>query len=275
MAVPRTSVEAPATTDQPPRRDGLSLQTLITAAVASGVAAIIVSHLWDKGTIAASAMTPVIVAIVSEGLKKPVQSDLVRGSVRAASSTIARPRSGRTPTVIAPPRGSLDEELRQREEGLDAGPVRVYSTGSNRRSPLSLDSPRRQLHLKLAVITGLVAFVIAAAALTLPELIFGGSVTGGHRTTTYFGGGTSSKDEKKAKDSDSSGGSSSSSSQDQDSPDSTTPKSPSDSGSDQPSDTTPSSPDQTAPTETQPPTSESTTPQAPATPSTPTPTPTP
>ena len=67
---------------------------------------------------------------------------------------------------MAPPTPSLDEGLRQREEGVEAGPVRVYSSGANKR-PRSLNgdagsSPFRQLHLKLAVITGLVAFLIAA-----------------------------------------------------------------------------------------------------------------
>jgi hypothetical protein len=63
----------------------------------------------------------------------------------------------------------------------------VYSSGSNR----VLAKPgRRRLHLKIAVVTGLVGFLIAAAVLTLPELIFGGSVTGGKRDTTYFGGGS-------------------------------------------------------------------------------------
>jgi hypothetical protein len=188
------------------------VQTLIIAALASGIAAIVVSQLWEKGTIIASAMTPVVVAIASELLRKPVQSERVRSGVRSVSSaarpsSYARPRSGRTPNVMAPPTPTVDEGMRQREEGVEPGPVRVYSSGSNKR-PRSLNgtSPRRRLHLKVAVVTGLIAFLIAAAVLTLPELIFGGSVTGGGRNTTVFGGGKDTSKTDESKDSESTDG---------------------------------------------------------------------
>jgi hypothetical protein len=285
VAVPRTSVEPPRTEVEPPRqKEGLKVQTLVIAAVASGTAAIVVSYVWNKGTIIASAMTPVVVAIVSDLLRKPVESERLRSGFRSVSSvarpsSYARPQSGRTPKVMAPPTPGIDEGRRQREEGVEAGPVRVYSSGSNRR-PRSLNgssgagSPHRRVRLKVAVITGLVAFLIAAAALTLPELIFGGSVGGGGRSTTVFGGGGSSSSKSDKNDSKSNDGNSNGSSSDgnQDS------TSPSGSG-DQPSQGSGS--DQTTPStqQTTPPTSQSTTPapapspapQAPA----PVPTPTP
>jgi hypothetical protein len=205
-------VAAPRTTAEPPvqvqvKNEGLSMQTLVIAAVASGVAAIVVSRIWDKGTIVASAMTPVVVAIVSEMLRKPIESEVVRrpvravGSVRASRSTWrrgeARPPSGRTPNVMAPPPAGVEEGLRHRQEGVEPGPVKVYSSGSDR----VLAKPgRRRLHLKIAVVTGLVGFLIAAAALTLPELIFGGSVTGGKRDTTYFGGGSQTQKKDQSQD---------------------------------------------------------------------------
>src|SRR5689334_17597993 len=52
---------------------GLSIQTLLISALAAVAAATIVPMLWEKGTIIATAMTPVIVALVSEGLRRPVQ----------------------------------------------------------------------------------------------------------------------------------------------------------------------------------------------------------
>ena len=192
MASPRTSAEPQRSEIREPR-EGLSVQTLIIAAISSGIAAIVVSHVWERGTILASAMTPVIVALVSEALKKPVQSERLRSGVRSVSS---RPRSGRTPTVLAPPAPGIDEGLRQRDEGREAGPVRVYSSGSNRRG----GGPRRRLHPRVAVATGLIAFLIAAAALTLPELLFGGSVGGGDRSTTYFGGGEKASERGEAQD---------------------------------------------------------------------------
>ena len=215
MAVPRTSVEPPRTEVEPQEKEGLSVQTLMIAALASGIAAIIVSQFWESGTIFASAMTPVVVAVASELLRKPVESERLRSGVRSVSSSasFARPRSGRTPSVMAPPTPGVDEGLRRREEGVEPGPVRVYSSGTNK-SPRSLPtngdgrgrSPRRRLHLKVAVITGLIAFLIAAAVLTLPELIFGSSVTGGGRNTTYFGGGSNTEKKKDSKDSESTDG---------------------------------------------------------------------
>ena len=92
---------------------------------------------------------------------------------------------------MAPPPPSVDEGLRQRDEGVEAGQVRVYSSGTNRRpGPAHGTAPRRRPRLTIAVITGLVAFLIAAAALTLPELIFGGSVSGG----SVSGGDAGSRD---------------------------------------------------------------------------------
>ena len=48
---------------------------------------------------------------------------------------------------------------------------------------------RRGTHWRLAVITGLVAFVVAVLVITLPELVLGGAV-GGKGGTTVFGGGS-------------------------------------------------------------------------------------
>jgi hypothetical protein len=278
VAVPRTSVEPPRTEVEPPK-EGLSVQTLVIAATASAIAAVVVSHFWRQGTIWFSAMTPVVVALVSEGLRKPVQSERLRSGVRNVSSaakppSFARPRSGRTPNVMAPPTPGVDEGLQQREEGVEAGPVRVYSSGSNKR-PRSLNgasgaggSRFSRAHVRIAVITGLVAFLIAAAVLTLPELIFGGSVTGGGRHTTYFGGSkTSDKGESQDSGSDNQSGEPS---QDQDS------TSPSDSGEQPNQDSGGDQPDATTQETTPPPTSQNTTPSptptpAPSTPQTPTP----
>ena len=212
MAAPRTTAEPP--TQAAPRSEGLSAQTLIVAAVSSAIAAIVVSRFWEQGTIIASAMTPVIVALVSEALRKPIQSERVRRPVRAASSSAsrvprtsqreeARPPSGRTPNVIAPPPPGIDDGLRLREEGVEPGPVKVYSSGSHRRPGGDGGGGRGSRRLKVAVVTGLIAFLIAAVALTLPELIFGGSVSGGKRETTYFGGGESSRERGESQDGDS------------------------------------------------------------------------
>jgi hypothetical protein len=182
-------------------KEGLSLQTLVVAAVASGVAAVLVSHVWKDGTVLAAAMTPVLVSVLKEILQRPIESDVVRrsasrvGSVavapakRVASTAGAtRTRSGPRPVEPAPGNGNV----------VHAGPRRTYgSSGREQR--------RRRLtptQLRLAIVTGVLAFVVAVAALTLPELLFGGAVSSGHRTTIFGGGSSGSSSDKKDKQKD-------------------------------------------------------------------------
>src|SRR4051812_49992364 len=75
--------------DEPEQKSGsgLSIQTLLISAAAAVAAATIVPLIWERGTIIATAMTPVIVALVSEGLRKPVET------VSAVAPRVAR-RSG-------------------------------------------------------------------------------------------------------------------------------------------------------------------------------------
>src|SRR5919199_1770016 len=52
---------------------GLSLQTLLISSLAAAAAATVVPMFWEQGTLIATAMTPVVVALVSEGLRRPVE----------------------------------------------------------------------------------------------------------------------------------------------------------------------------------------------------------
>lgn len=179
--------------------EGLSLQTLVIAAVASGVAAVLVSHFWKSGTVVAAAMTPVIVSILKEALQRPIQSDVVRRSATSARRVVAggaaartetaRRRSPAVGTVPTPPPSygnGANGELTQGDVLL-THPRRTYGGGDGVRRFALRGRP-----LKLAIVTGLLAFVVALVAITLPELVFGGAVTSGHRTT-FFGGHTSAQ----------------------------------------------------------------------------------
>lgn len=171
--------------------EGLSLQTLVIAAIASGIAAVVVSHLWSGGTVLAAAMTPVIVTIVKELLTRPMESEMVRKPVaqvgRIASERLSVPaRRGPRGTVVKPPPPPPPHTDGAYSDGAQFTPIRTYGKPS-----------RRRVHLKLALVTGLLAFVIAVAALTLPELIFGGAVSSGN-STTFFGGGSSSTNKSKS-----------------------------------------------------------------------------
>ena len=135
--------------------------TLIIAAVASVVAAVVVSHLWQSGTLWATAMTPVVVALVKEGLERPAH------------------RLGEV--TVAPRRRHPDEVV---VEEVEPGPLpsaRPRPAGYRRYGV-------QRKHYKLAIVTGLLAFVLGALILTVPELVAGRSITHGGNETTLFKG---------------------------------------------------------------------------------------
>ena len=132
-------------------------------------AAIVVSHFWRGGTPIAAAATPVIVALASELYRRPAERITQLGSRATAVRDRERVLTG-PPPPSEPPRAEVPE---------GPGAIRVY------RSP----SSRRRFHAKVVAATAAVAFVIAVAVLTLPELVFGGSLAS-HGRTTFFGGST-------------------------------------------------------------------------------------
>jgi hypothetical protein len=166
---PRSPAPQPV---EPPARGGLDVTTLVAAAVASVVAATVVSRLWQAGTVWATAMTPVIVALVKEAVERPAKR-VSSIATRAAAPPLARATRAVAeppPEAYAPPPPVVGPD-----PGLSE--MRVYrrerATGR---------------HWKLAIATGLLACVIAVAAMTLPELVAGRSVVSGSHHTTIFGG---------------------------------------------------------------------------------------
>jgi hypothetical protein len=147
----------------------LSPQTLVVASLASLTAAIVTSHFWRGGTPITAAITPVIVALASELYRRPAERITKLGT----KGTAVRPRE-RQRVVSGPPQPAGRTEI---PEG--PGQIRVYRTPSN----------RRRFQAKVVVVTAVVAFAIATAILTLPELVFGGSLAS-HARTTFFGGST-------------------------------------------------------------------------------------
>jgi len=181
--------------------EGLSLQTLVIAALAAGCAAVLTSYLWQRGTLISAAMTPVIVAVVSEVLKRPATT-MRRAARTARTPTPARRERSRERVPLAhgagagsPAEGPSRELPAPHEPAAPMSSYKVYrSEGAAR--------PRfGRIHWKIVFATAGAAFVIAVAALTLPELLFGSSV-GGSQSTTFFGGtsrshSTSTKDKTK------------------------------------------------------------------------------
>jgi hypothetical protein len=159
------------TTSAPPRGgSGFHLGTLIVAAISAVVAATVVSRLWQPGTVMATAMTPVLVTLVKEALERPARRvSSIAG--RSAAVPVAPPEPEARPEPI----GSPPAVVVTHDEGLT--PMRVYR-------------PERRVRRrwKLALATGLLAFLIAVAAMTLPELVAGRSVVSAKHDTTIFGG---------------------------------------------------------------------------------------
>jgi hypothetical protein len=136
--------------------------TLGIAAVSAVVAAVVVGKIWANGTLWATAMTPVIVALVKEALERPAQ--------RIGDVSVV-PRRQRSDELVV-------EELEPPpfEPGAPPEPAGYRTYGIRRK------------HWKLAIVTGLLAFVVAALVLTVPELVAGRSITSGGRATTLFHG---------------------------------------------------------------------------------------
>jgi hypothetical protein len=164
---------------------GLDLTTLLLSAVASAVAAYVTAQIWAPGALASAAMSPVIVALVKEGLRKP--TEVVTAVVPTRTG-----RRGDTRDSVALP-DDLSEHLEAGAPppfpppvpGAETGPVSIYSTRS------------RRLRWRLAVLTGLLGFVVCVVVYTVPEVIAGGSIgRPGHSTTFFSGSNHSNKSSK-------------------------------------------------------------------------------
>src|SRR5664279_1776885 len=57
-----------------PPRSGISPETLIIASAASAAASFAVARIWGPGTLLGAAAAPVIVALVSETLRRPMKT---------------------------------------------------------------------------------------------------------------------------------------------------------------------------------------------------------
>ena len=172
----------------------LSLRTLVFASVGSATAAIVTSQFWTAGTPIAAAMTPVIVALVSEMLHRPTE----RIAQRLTTETSVLRETDALPEAAGAGPPPKEEERRPRPAreapgapGPRAEPeFRVYRSGG------AGSAGARNLPWKLILSTAAIAFAIAVAVLTLPELVTGESLFGGDRDTTVFGGRQHKKDKK-------------------------------------------------------------------------------
>jgi hypothetical protein len=181
--------------DRKQAQGGLSVSTLMIASASSLVAAVVVSKLWGGGTLIGAALTPVIVAVVSEGLRKPAT---VVATVRTRATPVYDPvQEGR--------RGLAEGDLsRARPAAAGAQPQRrVHRAGPTVPAAAAAASraapARSRRRLMLAVATGLAAFVVAGVVLTGSELVLGNSVVSSSKRTTYIPVKTKKTDAEKTK----------------------------------------------------------------------------
>jgi hypothetical protein len=152
---------------------GLSLQTLLISSLAAVAAAILVPMFWAKGSLIATAFTPIIVAVTSELLNRPASAiKTVAPRVTRRTATGAAVRS-RQPTGVGA-RGAGPEQLPPDRDD----PFGLYAA----------KRPRRR-RLKVALATGLLAFVIGAGVVTASEVaVFKHSIGQPNRSTGLLGG---------------------------------------------------------------------------------------
>lgn len=163
---------------------GIDVRTLFITACASAGAAYTCSKLWAPGTLASAAFTPVIVALIKQALDKPTEvvarAVPVKGVVRSARAPGSEPLTELQPPNAGAAAGAPPSPLAHEDPT-----ARVAQPGE-----IQYHAARRGLRgWRLAVVTGLLGFLIAAVVLTVPELVAGRSATDGGRDTTIFGGG--------------------------------------------------------------------------------------
>ena len=156
---------------------GISVTTILIASASAATAAIVVPLIWSGGGVVAAAITPVIVTLVSESLKHPVE--------KVADPGVWR----RTPqgTAVRQPTGRDFDPLDPEEERIEVDPDRTDD-------PFGLREPERgsgfftRKKVTIALLTGAIAFGIAAVVVTAGELTFGDKT---RPSQTRFWGGSS------------------------------------------------------------------------------------
>jgi hypothetical protein len=158
---------------------GIDLRTLLIASVASAVAAIVVSRIWASGTPIAAAMTPVLVTLLKEVLDRPTAAVAARvtAQTRALPHTDVREpvparvadrmRGTEDPARTKPPSGRDRPDRSTGGNGRDPDEIRVY------RSQPAPGRIAQRINPKVAIVTGLLAFVIAGLVITGAQVLAG------------------------------------------------------------------------------------------------------
>jgi hypothetical protein len=161
----------------------VNLRTLAIASAASATAAVVTSRLWIAGTWIAAALTPVLVALISEMLHRPTEKIAQR--LTTERDALIREQA---PVELAPDQVPPAAPVRDPAPMPESG-VRVYRSAA---------TPGRRGKIAIGAVlgTGGLALLIAVVALTVPELLAGGAIVKGEGKTTLFSGKTKSSAEE-------------------------------------------------------------------------------
>jgi hypothetical protein len=160
--------------DKARTQSGLSIKTLLIAGAASATAAYVVPLFWKPGTVFAAAMTPVIVTVVSELLKRPADT---------VSKVVPRKTTGGAVVFEEPPPLAdepFDPLAPATPEELEALPRTTTQRAVHGRRLTG-----RQW--RLALITAAIAFAGAVTFVTASELLAGETPGNNSNPTTFFG----------------------------------------------------------------------------------------
>jgi hypothetical protein len=171
----------------------LEVRRLVIASLASALAAVIVSQFSVGGTWIAAAITPVVVILIQEALHKP--TDVIAERFTSNRTAVLPEGTGGGPPPPARELRARGEETLPRRAAAEPGrepggadpPVRVYRSGAGG-GQVRPRAARRKLAIGTVAVTALLAFAIAAFAITGTELVTGGSIGKSDKHTTLFGG---------------------------------------------------------------------------------------
>src|SRR3954452_12664466 len=155
---------------------GISVTTVLIASASAAATALVVPLLWAGGGVVAAAITPVVVTLVSESLKRPVTKvQEVAVWRKTPQGTAVRQPAGRDFRPVDPEEERIEVDPQHPDD-----PFGLYEDERG-----GGFFPRRKVII--ALVTGLIAFALAAVVVTAGELTFGDSSSPTHKTT-FFGG---------------------------------------------------------------------------------------
>jgi hypothetical protein len=166
------------------------VQTLIVASVASAVTSFTVSKIWGPGTLFSAAATPILVALISELVRRPVRQVGATAKVAVAPLRYRPPTGSDTLVAPSPPAPGIDpSDPNSRRSPFPPPPTPQAETQwmPAAAAPAAAERPVGP-RWRLVLATGLLACMIVIGLFTALDVLAGQSITGNGDSTTYFSG---------------------------------------------------------------------------------------